>query len=61
MRKRAVNSDRAKWFMGEGSLPSFSVAEVQSAGLNLIRYINRTEVLTAEKASNPFKKESDYD
>jgi cytochrome c oxidase subunit 3 len=30
MRKRAVNSDKAKWFMGEGSLPSFSVAEVQA-------------------------------
>jgi hypothetical protein len=37
--------------MGEGSLPSFSVAEVQ-AGFKSSRYINRTEVLTAEKQKN---------
>jgi hypothetical protein len=36
LHERAVNPDKAKWFMGEGSYLVFSVAEVQ-AGLNLIQ------------------------
>jgi cytochrome c oxidase subunit 3 len=51
--KRAVNSDKAKWFMGEGSLPSFSV-EVQAGFKSHPDILIRTEVLTA--ANNTFKK-----
>jgi hypothetical protein len=28
--REQLTPDKAKWFMGEGSLPSFSVAEVQA-------------------------------
>jgi cytochrome c oxidase subunit 3 len=48
-----LTPDKAKWFMGEGSLPSFSVAEVQ-AGLSHPDII-RTEVLTAEKQKQYFQ------
>jgi cytochrome c oxidase subunit 3 len=42
--------------MGEGSLPSFSVAEVQAGFKSHPDILIRTEVLTAEKKNNTFKK-----
>jgi cytochrome c oxidase subunit 3 len=41
---------------GEGSLPSFSVAEVQAGFKSHPDILIRTEVLTAEKKNNTFKK-----
>jgi cytochrome c oxidase subunit 3 len=45
--------------MGEGSLPSFSVAEVQAGFKSHPDILIRTEVLTAEKQKTIPRKESE--
>ncbi|MFB0911279.1 MAG: cytochrome c oxidase subunit 3 [Flavobacterium sp.] len=47
--REQLTPDKAKWFMGEGSLPSFSVAEVQAGFKSHPDILIRTEVLTAKK------------
>jgi cytochrome c oxidase subunit 3 len=47
--REQLTPDKAKWFMSEGSLPSFSVAEVQAGFKSHPDILIRTEVLTAEK------------
>lgn len=47
--REQLTPDKAKWFMSEGSLPSFSVAEVQAGFKSHPDILIRTEVLTAAK------------
>ena len=47
--REQLTPDKAKWFMSEGSLPSFSVAEVQAGFKSHPDILIRTEVLTAKK------------
>jgi cytochrome c oxidase subunit 3 len=47
--REQLTRNKAKWFMEEGSLPSYSVAEVQAGFKAHPDLLIRTEVVTAEK------------
>jgi cytochrome c oxidase subunit 3 len=58
LHEERAEPDKAKWFMGEGSLPSFSVAEVQ-AGLNHPDILSELRFDCRKAKNNTFKKESE--
>jgi cytochrome c oxidase subunit 3 len=47
--REQLTRDKAKWFMEEGSLPSYSIAEVQAGFKAHPDLLIRTEVITAKK------------
>jgi len=47
--RERLTRDKAKWFMEEGSLPSYSVAEVQAGFKAHPDLLIRTETITADK------------
>ncbi|WP_016988056.1 cytochrome c oxidase subunit 3 [Flavobacterium sp. ACAM 123] len=55
--REQLTPDKAKWFMSEPALPSFSVAEVQAGFKSHPDILVRTEVLTAEKQKTILSRE----
>jgi cytochrome c oxidase subunit 3 len=55
--REQLTRDKAKWFMEEGSLPSYSVAEVQEGFKAHPDLLIRTETITADKQKTVLSRE----
>jgi cytochrome c oxidase subunit 3 len=55
--REALTRNKGKWFMSEGSLPSYSVAEVQAGFKAHPELLIRTEVITKDKKKTVLSRE----